>query len=63
MVEMISLAAIYEDSETDTYDENSQFSYNENAITMEEYEDYMLLYQAVDVDDMTKAEIDESLFE
>lgn len=63
VVEMISLAAIYEDSETDTYDENSQFSYNENAITMEEYEDYMLLYQAVDVDDMTKAEIDESLFE
>ena len=60
---MISLSATYEDSESGTYDEGSQFSYNENAITMLEYEEYLSLYQAVPVEDMEEAEIDESLFE
>lgn len=63
VVELISLSANYEDSESGTYDENSQFSYNDTAITMAEYEEYMLLYQAVPVEDMKEAEIDESLFE
>lgn len=63
VVEMISLSATYEDSESGTYDEGSQFSYNENAITMLEYEEYLSLYQAVPVEDMEEAEIDESLFE
>lgn len=63
VVELISLSAFYEDSESDTYDENAQFSYNDTAITMAEYEEYMNLYQAAPVEDMRAAEIDESLFE
>ncbi|MCR5771887.1 MAG: hypothetical protein K6G87_11750 [Butyrivibrio sp.] len=62
IVESISLCAYYPDSENDYYDEDSEFIYNGDYITMEEYEEYSSMYQAVPVDDMEEVEIDMSLF-
>ena len=50
VVETISINAEYWDSEDDIYDENSDFTYNGQKITMQEYEDYMNSYVFIDPD-------------
>lgn len=48
VIETISINAEYWDSEDDVYDENSDFTYNGQKITMQEYEDYMNSYVFID---------------
>ena len=50
IVETITINAEYWDSEVDMYDENSDFTYNDQKITMQEYEDYMNSYVFIDPD-------------
>ena len=50
VVETISINAEYWDSEDDVYDENSDFTYNGQKITMQEYENYMNSYVFIDAD-------------
>ena len=50
VVETITINAEYWDSEEDVYDENSDFTYNGQKITMQEYEDYMNSYVFIDAD-------------
>lgn len=50
VIETISINAEYWDSEEDVYDENSDFTYNGQKITMQEYEDYMNSYVFIDSD-------------
>ena len=49
-METIEINAEYWDDEDDMYDENSDFRYNGQKITMQEYEDYMNSYEFVDPD-------------
>ena len=48
VVENIEINAEYWDSDVDHYDENSDFSYNGQKITMQEYENYMDQYTPAD---------------
>ncbi len=48
IVENIEINAEYWDSDADHYDENSDFSYNGQKITMQEYENYMDQYTPAD---------------
>ena len=47
IVEHMQIDAQYWDSETDQYDESSDFTFNGEKITMQEYEDYMNTYTHV----------------
>ncbi len=47
VVETLEINAEYWDEEDDTYKEDSDFSYNGQKITMQEYEKYMNTYSAV----------------
>lgn len=50
VLEEIGIHAEYWDSEDDMYDENSDFTYNDQKITMQEYEDYMNSYEFIGPD-------------
>ena len=50
IAETIEINAEYWDSEDDMYDENSDFTYNGQKITMQEYENYMNSYTFIDPD-------------
>ncbi len=50
IVETIELNVEYWDDEDDMYDENSDFTYNGQKITMQEYEDYMNALEFIDPD-------------
>ena len=50
VTETITINAEYWDSETDMYDENSDFTYNGQKITMKEYEEYMNSFVFIDPD-------------
>ncbi len=50
VIETITINAEYWDSEEDVYDENSDFTYNGQKITMQEYESYMNSYVFIDAD-------------
>jgi len=52
-LESIKIMAEYPDSENDWYDENSEFTLNDQKITMQEYEEYMEKYKFVE---LTEAE-------
>ncbi|MCR5100220.1 MAG: hypothetical protein K6B41_02550 [Butyrivibrio sp.] len=55
ITERISINAFYEDSENDVYDENSEFTYNDEEITMDQYEEYMAMYNSIDFDTIEQA--------
>ena len=48
IVENVEINAEYWDSDVDRYDENSEFTYNGQRITMQEYENYMDQYSPAD---------------
>ncbi|MCR5800558.1 MAG: hypothetical protein K6G69_10830 [Lachnospiraceae bacterium] len=50
VTETITINAEYWDSEDDVYDENSDFTYNGQKITMQEYEDHMNSLVFIDPD-------------
>ncbi len=50
VVDTIEINAEYWDAEDDMYDENSDFTYNGEKITMQEYEDHMNSYEFIDPD-------------
>ncbi len=50
IVETIEINADYWEDEDDLYDENSEYTYNGEKITMQEYEDYMNSYEFIDPD-------------
>lgn len=53
-IETISINAEYWDNPDDRYDENSDFTYNGEKITMKEYEDYMNSFVRVDIEELRK---------
>ncbi len=54
-VESTVYRAVYEDSETGTYNENSTFTRNEENITMEEFEEELSQYKEIDITTLDKA--------
>ena len=55
-VESISINAEYWDSPDDVYDENSDFTYNDKKISMQEFEEYRAKYELVQPEEMKKVD-------